>query len=1777
MREAGGGGKRGPCPDPASLASQKRARQEEREAAEAGKRGPLPGDGGRPLDSAEVVEARAGPPFFREEEFAPEQVAGEYRRFLRKWARFGLSRVCEECGTLTRAMDCKPSRHTGHMDCRNCREGKTKYTLPQLPPIPASLSSLNTVERRLLAKAHVDQVLLDKLPSGGPSAQLGRMYVMPLEEPCLSSVLDGAQLGEDGEIYVEGVQGMTASSARLQQLYVALLTLKEQHKDYQNDEKVDEALEGMAHILARLVATSGGNPGERNANEAGEVEVEPEVNYLMPRDPAIPKANLAELQKSRRAATRRKDNIDAKIFPHLFPHGHGGYLPELYAKFSEYARRRLLGQDGRFEDDTAYIMWLLEEHLKRRLSGNVNVRMKGQLQPRSGIRYEDFHRQVFTAARDLPGTQPYLYSKKGVAMSMFEQLGRPQFFLTLTCHALQPNILLAVITAKLLRENGPAMEAAELERQAAHIMHQYQVDQGFTWQGMTANQLCNSMPAIVSRQFMHSLRQLLRWLEAGQAEGAAMPTEGVDEQDRPDQEEEEEDSEEEMPPLIDHEGRRHATQRGKPPFKVLDYVVRIEWQKRGYPHAHILLWADVPDVAGQHRPEEEEESEVDWSDDEIRQHTVPASAEDLSDKYICAKSPNRWKHDEKVKPKDREMNAKLATMVVHNCSSYCGKFTIGACRFGFPRAPEKQARRRNAQEQFASRWKSTLAARRHEDDGFMCQYNMEILRHWRASMDLQVICELSCASRYILGYCFKSEEDAMARKRVDDIMQGFLQDAGRVDLTTHQVYKAAHAAMQGRTTSTFEAAHLVLGFPTVFFSRDNDWVQVGPPSTWTLSVPHHEEAEALEDPAAYKARKTESGGTLPKAHWWYGQLQQHFADEVTEIPIEGKPPTKTAWRNIPFFDFVAGFRMGKIPTGQQASLPQPRQRPAVVGHRSFSPDKEPEEFYYSKLLLHMVWTKPGDWLQEADGGSHAAAFRRIALDHDNYPDFLQSICFPKLDGTVQAARELQAAQSVMFLKAKMDPAGWVHSRAEEENYRDSMRIMQALKDRHGEDIDFLAPDHVPTGPAQDIFGPVEGGEAAFDMLTIENPSPDVLKQKRCMEYVLRSVLEGPSTKDKGNMQRLNLLVHGPGGCGKSVVTRAAAHMLRQGGKGVVLAAPTGVAAFNINGVTLHSSLPIFASKLWPLFELCELDGNQRAARDPAWAALLARVRVGQWTQEDIQTLESMVLKKYGNRKPAAGAVHLVATRRAVADGKECVESAHAEMLECPAVDISVNACTLLPPEKAWPLSEDTGGLEALLGLAVDMPVMLRKNMDVQDGLVNGARGVVQHIDVHESGEVQKIWVKFEKDAGSRWQRNNQCASVAIQRCTASFQDKDGDKAERRQFPLVLAKAVAIHKSQAATYHEGVHARLDASVKQEGQAYVALSRSPTKDLCTLERFDPKSLRFNANAEWALLKLKAKQAQSTGPRKPALQELWQEVIRPTEDAAYYQGKLACATPPDWKAYAEEQRLKDLEVEEGKAGSLTCPKCGFVATDTTNYKKHGRVCPAKNKKSQRPKVAGKAKAKPAMKDSKRSSLNPVGIVSPMPYRWCQAWAKGVLESAKEVLQALSSDDVLDAPSLRASKADAQTKAPVEKAHDVDDVLPEQAALEAGCMDFQSKTAYLDDGRSLRLQLWDTAGQDRRLIDGLQPTSDGLQSRGEAVLALVGNKSDLASDRQVSEEEGKELAKELGVIGGENVTALFQQLASVLPGEAPAAVQEDRAGFHLQSQEHRPETEKKKKQCKC
>ena len=661
-----------------STRAQRRELQAERADEGAGGRGPTPGRGGRPEEEgssrvqrrelqAERADAgvggrgprpiateaeQRGYPFADEDVLNPEQVQARYLAFTRSWGRFGLSRLCEACYTLTPAKHCRKSTGAEKMLCRNCREKNTKFLLPVLPAIPEALRQLQPIEQHLIAMARISQVLLDKLPAGGPSAQWGRMYAVLVDEPYICDVLEGATLEEDGTVLVEGVQGQIASPARLDRLFKALQELKAQHRLYKANPAVGVALADMEAILARTgtrpsssaiacadhVSSQGRQTGESGGSHSsalgcseqtpGKTE-EPqaagkkqegvlEITYLMPKELKAPRPQKADLQKARSIA-ELSDDMDVKVFPHLFPTGTGGWQNG-YGSLSQYARKRLLGLDPRFQASPAYIMWLLEMHIKKRLSGNINVRISGQT-PNAKSKYQEGRGHVFTALRDIPGTSSYVFAKKGVALNMYEQLGTPKFFMTLSCHARQPDILIAVIMARLLQLH-PEKPPQELEREAAQILQCYQADRKFTWDGLSPNQLCNQYPAVVTRQFMHQLTQLMHWLSAGQGAASRME-EDADAQDEP------EDALEQdflQAPAADSAGRHRGVRKEDPPFRVVDYVIRIEWQKRGYPHAHILLWVvewenkEKPDDKTKSTAEDkdvEAEAQVpDWSDDE---------------------------------------------------------------------------------------------------------------------------------------------------------------------------------------------------------------------------------------------------------------------------------------------------------------------------------------------------------------------------------------------------------------------------------------------------------------------------------------------------------------------------------------------------------------------------------------------------------------------------------------------------------------------------------------------------------------------------------------------------------------------------------------------------------------------------------------------------------------------------------------------------------------------------------------------------------------------------------------------------------------------------------------------------------------------------------------------------------------------------------------------------------------------------------------------------------
>ncbi|KAJ7401932.1 ATP-dependent DNA helicase PIF1 [Pitangus sulphuratus] len=128
-------------------------------------------------------------------------------------------------------------------------------------------------------------------------------------------------------------------------------------------------------------------------------------------------------------------------------------------------------------------------------------------------------------------------------------------------------------------------------------------------------------------------------------------------------------------------------------------------------------------------------------------------------------------------------------------------------------------------------------------------------------------------------------------------------------------------------------------------------------------------------------------------------------------------------------------------------------------------------------------------------------------------------------------------------------------------------------------------------------------------------------------------------------------------------------------------------------------------------------------------------------------------------------------------------------------------------------------------LKVGAQVMLAKNLDVSQGLVNGARGVVVGFESEQKGLPK---VRFL------------CGVTQVIRMEKwVFKGPSGVHLSRQQLPLKLAWAISIHKSQGMSL-DCVEISL-ARVFESGQAYVALSRARSLAGLRVLDFDPKVVR------------------------------------------------------------------------------------------------------------------------------------------------------------------------------------------------------------------------------------------------------------------------------------------------------------------------------------------------
>jgi len=237
----------------------------------------------------------------------------------------------------------------------------------------------------------------------------------------------------------------------------------------------------------------------------------------------------------------------------------------------------------------------------------------------------------------------------------------------------------------------------------------------------------------------------------------------------------------------------------------------------------------------------------------------------------------------------------------------------------------------------------------------------------------------------------------------------------------------------------------------------------------------------------------------------------------------------------------------------------------------------------------------------------------------------------------------------------------------------------------------------------------------------------------------------------------------------------------------------------------------FLNEVWQRsgFQVCQLSHNQRV-QDDSFLDVLADVRYGKVTSRVFDFLSEKV-RPHDEED----------TGTRLFGRRDMSEKFNQKKLgEINEVEVTIDSI-YLGSEKHIETLMKMAPVPQKLTVKIGCRVIFLQN-DPQKRWINGTRGVVTKI------ELDKITVK--KDQGRE---------VSVDKTTFSLQDAEGNvTATVIQFPLTLAYATTIHKSQGATLDE-VWCDL-RSLWEPGQAYVALSRLRSAEGLKLVGWNPRSI-------------------------------------------------------------------------------------------------------------------------------------------------------------------------------------------------------------------------------------------------------------------------------------------------------------------------------------------------
>ena len=833
--------------------------------------------------------------------------------------------------------------------------------------------------------------------------------------------------------------------------------------------------------------------------------------------------------------------------PDKYPDGNGA----LHAKrdveipIRRYFNQRLLDVDGRFARSIEYLLSAQYATESKQVHSDINhyVFRRGVGQHFQGERLtvgtvkniEKMNSMVkadlaYKILKNIRGSPGYFQGLFHDVLAMIRQLGIPTWFFTVSAADMQWPDLIQTIA----RQYGTKLTDEDVKN-------------------LSFQERCNwlkSNPVTAARHFEYRLELLFREVLKSKAE---------------------------------------------PLGELLDYAVRIEFQARGSPHAHMVLWVKNAPKLGEN------------GDNEICE---------FIDRYVTCKLPEN----------DEDLKEIVERVQTHSHSRYCKK--KGPCRFKFPHPPspktliareleddeyseELSQRSRDvllnvrealngdhsteistmddlleisnvSADQYCealsvSKRGTNVVLLRNINEQYINAYNPTIIKAWQANIDIQYVIDAYACVMYIASYMTKNESG------MGELLKQTLKENSDKDIKS-ALRRVGTTFLNHREVSAQEAAYRILSMPMKKLSREVVFVTTDKKSErYSVLKPQAQLKGKDEDifqksmVTRYESRPNSMENTC------FAEFAANYTVSYTEGPADDVVPDLLDDSDLPVPEVAADHLPNVIHLNNRMGCMRKRRHKAVIRFRKYNRQEDTSEFFRAKMMLYLPWRN-----EEADLLGDFETFEEhystvTDVVHANEVQFSQNV--DMIDQAVQANNDRGPPEHMW---ADIAPG------TEFANEQDKAEGVVVERDIEQEDLDANAAmvEGNNSGYTTEI-GARYQAEVDKDTLSpseyrklVRQLNP---KQRHVVFYHRRWCKDAiVAIKENRQVTPYRLFLSGPGGVGKSHVIKLIhtdtrkllplSNTIKPTDCTVLLTAPTGVAAFNINGMTVHSALLLGVSK-----------------------------------------------------------------------------------------------------------------------------------------------------------------------------------------------------------------------------------------------------------------------------------------------------------------------------------------------------------------------------------------------------------------------------------------------------------------------------------------------------------------------------------------------------------------------------------------------------------------------